>query len=414
MNKTYVFGILLALLLAGCQPPELSPEEVYINSVATVRLNEPADLELPLGATLNVKELLRVTYKENQSAQTVTIPDRAVQVVVNESASANPVYTAMAAGTYSIKVKIGDKSSNAITVKVLPFALVKVPVVFHTVNSTLSASQINRLIQGMTDAFRNRWNPYNGTKDKNAVDTFIEFYAANTDPSGRSLSIPGLDAVTSTRQTFTSEQAVGDAWNSYWNPRQYLNIWIYNIDREESVSGFAYISPVTRSLVGSRLVSAARTNPDLPYGIFYNKGDVNNARSSTLAHEAGHVLGLHHIFDGNGDEYKGCSSTDPDYCSDTPFYDRKVYIDSYHTLRAQRQACDGTTFESTNIMDYYLSYENSFTRQQRERVRHTLTYGQWLPQPANERGRQAAEEGYMKKPDDYRYVPPVICAVEKE
>ena len=52
--------------------------------------------------------------------------------------------------------------------------------------------------------------------------------------------------------------------------------------------------------------------------------------------------------------------------------------------------------------------------EQRERVRHTLAYGQWLPQPANERGRQGAEDGYMKKPDDYRYVPPVICAVEKE
>jgi hypothetical protein len=414
MRKTYFIYALVALSIVGCQPFELSPEEVYINSVQSVRLNEPTDMELPLGATLDVKELLRVTYKDSQSAQTMSIPDRAVRVLVNESSSANPVYTATTPGTHTIQVRIGEKASNAITVKVLPFSLVRIPVVFHTVNSTLSSSQINRLLQGMTDAFRNRWNPYNGSKDKNAVDSFIEFYAADVNPSGRALAVPGLDAVTSSRQSFTSEQAVDNAWGSYWNPKRYLNVWIYSIDRDESLSGFAYISPVTRSLAGSRLISASRINPDLPYGIFYNKDDVNNVRSSTLAHEAGHMLGLHHVFDGNGDEHRGCSSTDPDYCADTPFYDRKSYMDSYRTLRAQRQACDGTSYESNNIMDYYLSYENTFTRQQRERIRHTITYGQWVPQPAGAGSRQGAEDGYIKKPDDYRFVPPVICAMEKE
>ncbi len=410
MKKAYYFSVLLVLILAACQPIDLSPEEVYQNSVASIRLNNPADVELPLGATLDLKNLLQITYKENQPS---TIPANVIRAVANETSSASSVFTATTAGTYVLKANIGDKTSNTITVTVLPFSLVRVPVVFHTVNSTLSATQITRLVQGMTDAFRNRWNPYSGARDENAVDSFIEFYAANADPTGKTLSTPGLDALTSSRQTFSSEQAVGDAWNSYWNPKRYLNVWIYSIDSEESLSGFAYISPVTRSLPGSRLISAARSNPDLPYGIFYNKTDVNNARSSTLAHEAGHVLGLHHVFDGNGDEHKGCSATDPDYCSDTPFYDRKSYMDGYRTQRLNRQACDGSSYVSNNIMDYYLSYENSFTRQQRDRVRHTLAYGLWVPATSTNQSRLSAEEGYMQKPNDYRYVPPIICGEEK-
>ncbi len=294
---------------------------------------------------------------------------------------------------------------------VLPYTLAKIPVVFHTVNSTLTAAQIDRMVQGMTDAFRNRWNPYRGAQDENAVDNFIEFYAAPADPSGRALTVPGLDAVSATRQTFTSRQAVGEAWNNYWNPNRFMNVWVYDIDEEESLSGFAYHLPVTRANTGFRVQSASRTSPDLPYGIYLNQNETNDSRSATLAHEAGHVLGLNHVFDGNGDEHNGCSTTDPDYCDDTPFYDRNAYMDNFRTLRQRRNACDGTSFVSTNIMDYYLGYENSITRDQRDRIQHTLTYGLWLPSPANNaaRGRQSAEADYVEKPDDYRYVEPLIC-----
>ncbi|TDB60049.1 M43 family zinc metalloprotease [Arundinibacter roseus] len=410
MRNTPILSTLGALLLTACQPMDLSPEEVYQNSIVALELTSSTDIELPLGSTLDLTDLLTITYKENQTP--ASLPTRAIRVVANQNALASSVFSATTAGTYTLQVKVGDKVSNTISVNVLPYALVRIPVVFHTVNSTLSAAQINRLVNNLTDAFRNRWNPYRGAKDAHAVDNFVEFYAAPTDPSQRTLAVAGLDAIKATRQTFTTEQAVEEAWNAYWNPKNFLNIWVFNIARAESVSGFAYITPVTRSLPGSRLVSAARTSPDLPYGIFFNQSEVNSTVSSTLAHEAGHVLGLHHVFDGNGDESNGCSRVDPDYCTDTPFYDRKGYVDNYRNLRQRRQACNGVSYESNNIMDYYLSYENSFTRQQRERIRHTLTYGLWVPQGTNSRARQEAGEGFVKKPDDYRYVPPEICALE--
>ncbi|GHB55364.1 M43 family zinc metalloprotease [Persicitalea jodogahamensis] len=414
MKKTHGLFVLLAAVALSCTPPDAALEKNYqLDSTHTLRLDTPEGQEILIGDQLDLRTLVKVTDRNGQS---VSVPAQAVQYLVNNQPVGGSQFQATAVGTYTFAVKIGNRTTNAFTLTALPYQLVRIPVVFHTVNSTLTEAQINRMVKGMTDAFRNKWNPYNGAKDENAVDNFVEFYAAETNPSGQSLAINGLDAVTSSRTTFTSQQAVYEAWNSYWNPNRFLNVWVYTISQEESLSGFAYNLPVTRASAGFRVQSASRTSPDLPYGVYLNKIDINDSRSSTLAHEAGHLLGLNHVFDGNGDESKSCSSTDPDYCADTPYYDRGAYMDNYRALRQRRTACDGTSYVSTNIMDYYLGYENSFTRNQRDRIQYTLNYGRWLPSPANNdpRARQAAEMDYIKRPDDYVYVPPVICAKENE
>lgn len=413
MKKTHGLFVFLTAVALSCTPPDAAVEKNYrLDPTHTLRLDAPEGQEILIGDGLDLRNLVKVT---DRNGQFVSIPAQAVQFFVNNQSVSGSQFQATAVGSYTFAVKIGNRTSNAFTLAVLPYKLVRIPVVFHTVNSTLSEAQISRMIQDMTDAFRNKWNPYDGAKDERAVDNFVEFYAAGTNPSGQTLAISGLDAVTSSRQTFTSQQAVYEAWNNYWNPNRFLNVWVYDISREESLSGFAYNLPVTRASAGFRVQSASRTSPDLPYGVYLNKSDVNDSRSATLAHEAGHVLGLNHVFDGNGDEHNGCSSKDPDYCTDTPFYDRAAYMDDYRTLRQRRTACDGSAFVSTNIMDYYLGYENSFTRDQRDRIQHTLNYGLWLPSPANNdpRARQGTEVDYIKRPDDYVFVPPVICAKEK-
>lgn len=411
MKKMPFIVLLLAGLLPGCTPPDEGVSRYQLDATYSLRMDPPVSQEILIGDQVDLRSLVKVTDRAGQS---VTVPESAYQFVVNQQSNGAASFRATQTGTFTLAVRIGNRTSNAVSVMVLPYTRVRIPVVFHTVNSTLTPAQISRLVQGMTDAYRNRWNPYSGAKDENAVDNFIEFYAAETNPNGLSLAIKGLDALSSSRQTFTSKQAVNDAWNNYWNPNRFLNVWVYTIDKEESLSGFAYNLPVTRPLAGARVVSANRTSPDLPYGIYLNQTDVSDIRSSTLAHEAGHVLGLNHVFDGNGDESKSCSTTDPDYCADTPYYDRALYMDNYRTLRQRRNACDGSSYVSTNIMDYYLGYENSLTRNQRDRIQHTLAYGLWLPSPANNdaRARQSVEDGYVKKPNDYRFVPPVICAKE--
>ena len=412
MKKTH--GLLLILIIAAlsCTPPDALEKNYQLDPTHTLRLDTPEGQEILIGDEVDLRNLVKVTDRNGQS---VSVPAQAVQIFVNNQPVSDSPFRAAAVGSYTFTVKIGNRMSNAFTLAVLPYKLVRIPVVFHTVNSTLTEAQIDRMIQGMTDAFRNKWNPFNGTKDERAVDNFVEFYATGTNPSGQALTISGLDAVTSSRQTFTSQQAVAEAWNNYWNPNRFLNVWVYDISREESLSGFAYNLPVTRASAGFRVQSASRTSPDLPYGVYLNKSSINDIRSSTLAHEAGHVLGLNHVFDGNGDESKSCSSIDPDYCADTPFYDRAAYMENYRTLRQRRTACDGIAFVSTNIMDYYLGYENSFTRDQRDRIQHTLNYGLWLPSPTNNdpRARRGIEADYIKMPDDYVFIPPVICAKEK-
>lgn len=409
MKKVLFVVLLGTILLPGCTPPDEAIRKYQLDATHSLRLDAPASPEILIGDQVDLRALVRVTDRLGQS---VTVPENAYQFVVNQQPSRSASLIATQTGTYTVEVKIGNRTSNTVSVTVLPYTRVRIPVVFHAVNSTLTQTQIDRLVKGMTDAFRNRWNPYSGAKDDHAVDNFIEFYAAETNPSGLTLAVKGFDAVTSSRQTFTSRQAVDEAWKTYWNPNRFLNVWIYSIANEESLSGFAYNLPVTRPLAGARVVSASRTSPDLPYGIYLNQSDVSDTRSGTLAHEAGHVLGLNHVFDGNGKESKLCSTTDPDYCADTPYYDRALYMDNYRTLRQRRTACDGSSYVSTNIMDYYLGYENSLTRNQRGRVQHTLSYGLWLPSPANNdaRARQNAEADYVKRPDDYVYVPPILCA----
>ncbi len=408
MKKTHGLFVFLTVAALSCTPPDAALQKDYqLDPTHTLTLDTPEGREILIGDQLDLRTLVQVT---DQARQPVSVPAQAVRYIVNGQASSSP-FQATAVGSYTFEVKIGNRTSNSFTVTVLPYKLVRIPVVFHAVNSTLTEAQISRMVKGMTDAFRNKWNPYSGARDENAVDNFVEFYAAETNLTGQNLAVNGLDAVTSSRTTFTSQQAVYEAWNNFWNPNRFLNVWVYDISKEESLSGFAYNLPVTQANAGFRVQSASRTSPDLPYGVYLNKADLNDSRSSTLAHEVGHVLGLNHVFDGNGDEHKSCSTTDPDYCADTPYYDRAAYMDNYRSLRQRRTACDGTAFVSTNIMDYYLGYENSFTRNQRDRIQHTLNYGRWLPSPANNdpRARQGAEMDYVKKPDDYRFVEPLIC-----
>ena len=104
----------------------------------------------------------------------------------------------------------------------------------------------------------------------------------------------------------------------------------------------------------------------------------------TLAHELGHYLGLYHVF-----SEKECEETD--YCDDTPNYNRTAYLNGLAELTppynfqevVQRTSCEGLLFISTNIMDYYYSYQNQFTENQRARVRHVLENSPLVPGPKN-------------------------------
>lgn len=344
--------------------------------------------------------------------------DFPIVLFVNEVQTGS-IFTTRTPGNYTFVAKGFGLTSNAITIKsvTLPtYPLVRMPVIFHEVNrTTLTAAKIKELTDGMTKAYRNTLNNANAVKDANSADIFIEFYPMTTGPDGTQLATPGLERVTSTNVNFTQEETFTDAFNHFWNPDQVINVWVYpNIQGGYANSSWAYYPYVTVPLVG--VGSAAKgEQPFLPFGIFLNANHlVDQNTDEILAHEAGHMLGLAHVFDGDGSEFNNCSTEDPDYCSDTPYYDRNAYgrnMPSVYAQRFNRSACNGGQYVATNFMDYYYCYSNSFTVQQSRRVRHSINYALWLPTAFNgfQSGRRSSTLSLVEKPANLKYIKPVVC-----
>jgi hypothetical protein len=332
-------------------------------------------------------------------------------------------FTTKRSGNLVFKAKGFNSESGEITVTAAEptnFNIVRIPVIFHEVNTTaLTQAKIIEILDGVTKAFRNQWNYTGGPKDGNACDLFIEVYPADRDPSGNILPIKGLDRVRSDKQSFKVDnskrinEAEEDAGNYFWNPEQYYNIWVYpNILGDFASASWAYYPTLTQPLDG--MGTAPRgTEPRFPYGAFLNAKHIGPGTGvSVTAHEMGHSLALFHVFDGNLYDHNGCRNGDTDYCADTKPYDRKAYESNYQAEGYNRKSCDDQTFVATNLMDYYIGHENSFTIDQRKRARHTINYGLWLPTAANgfQNGR-VMREGYIKKPEKYIYRTPVACYI---
>lgn len=331
----------------------------------------------------------------------------------------NGSFATTSQGEYTFTARgLGLVSNQVVLKAVAPtsYPIIRLPVIFHEVNrSQLTPARIKALTDGMTNAFRNNYNRLNRTKDENARDLFVEFYPATTDLDGSTLAVAGLDRVVSQKTSFEQEDTYTDSFNSFWDPTHYVNIWVYpNITGAYANSSWAYNPYVTQAMTGFSVL-ARGVKPFLPFGIFLNGSHLNlQDTEEILAHEAGHLLGLAHVFSGNGSNFNGCPTSDPDYCSDTRYYDRGKYSDNLSSAiseRYRRTSCTGESYEANNFMDYYFSYNNSFTLEQLKRVRHAVNYGLWLPVPANgfNNGRLSGVKSLVERPEDLKYYKPVIC-----
>ncbi|GAB2775319.1 hypothetical protein GCM10027275_18020 [Rhabdobacter roseus] len=284
------------------------------------------------------------------------------------------------------------------------FRVVRLPVIFHVNTSAYPAfteKKVADMLAQVTQIYRGQYG-VERPRAFNSADAYVEFYAAETDPAGRPLPQKGIDAVPLPQRKYTYYKSedmkvlTDEAWKYYWNPDYYLNVWVTQI--EEGFS-FAYFPAWSTNLEGT----SSYTKPEQPnytFGTFFNYDHT----AGVLAHELGHNLALDHVFSGAGYELNGCSATDPDECDDTPYYDRTAYQASMGSNPYQRTACDGTHFISSNVMDYFHTYENSFTRDQRRRMRHTLDKAYWLPtrfnnpNAPNGRAGLRVPNGYIQKP----------------
>lgn len=264
-------------------------------------------------------------------------------------------------------------------------AVSTIPIIFHIIHNgesvgsgdNISATYINAQIQQLNDDFRRILGSSGYNNDPVGADTEIEFCAATVDPSGSSLSEPGINRINRNARGWSAppygtcvNDNFGDAYientikpQSQWDPNQYLNVWV--MDMTCGILGYAqFPSSSGLSGLGSNggaastdgvvLLTSSLGSTGTPQGSgVYNKG-------RTGTHEIGHFFGLRHIW---GDQDCGT-----DYCADTPEAEGPASGCPSSTT------CDGVQDMVENYMDYsYDDCMNIFTGDQKSRMQTVLT-----------------------------------------
>lgn len=274
----------------------------------------------------------------------------------------------------------------------------RLPVVFHIIYDkdhdnasdtvqNIKTETIHWLVDGCNALYRNNFN---------SIDMNVELTLADTDPTGQTMETPGIHRVLRTTaavfdpESFLQETNTGNA-DLMWDPNKYVNVYVFQFTQSKNnILGISHLAltPRQNSLPGLTANNLFYTQiPNFPWGIALNNAYLYNDNAyTTLAHELGHYLGLFHIF-ADAD----CPAQDPDWCDDTPFYNRQEYLTWLEANKDnlqlqelfQRTSCNGDIFTSLNIMDYDFSYMNQFTAAQHYRIRHVLENSPLIPGPKN-------------------------------
>jgi hypothetical protein len=196
--------------------------------------------------------------------------------------------------------------------------LVTLPVVYHIITDGISASNLpDEYIQNQNDQLNLDFSNSSGSTYSVAADTEVQFCLATQNESGSTLATPGINRVTNygNGPFGTSDFQNTIKPETQWDPTRYFNIWVGDLG--SGLLGYAQF-PTDSGLSGLPFTGAANTdgvvvtwqavgsvaNPN-PNGGPYGSG-------RTLTHEAGHWLGLRHIWGDTG------SCGNDDFCADTP------------------------------------------------------------------------------------------------
>lgn len=289
----------------------------------------------------------------------------------------------------------------------------KLPVVFHVIYSSKSntkqyvkAGWMETILADVNKLYKN-----------SGVDLNMEFVLATEDPNGKKLEEPGVNRVQWANAKISCQEFMGYTANTpqkyidlMWDQDRYINICVYTFAEENvlGISTFPYtIQP--DYLAGLSVLAYEVDYTEIPYphcvsinntfiydhDAYYSSSDI----VATLTHELGHYLGLRHAFSENDEDpasgYDCC--IDSDFCEDTPTYNKADY-DAYLTdylggsgsmtqadydILVMRNDCKhpGTTFRSTNVMDYAISDSDKFTSDQAKRMRHVMLNSPFIPGP---------------------------------
>jgi archaellum component FlaF (FlaF/FlaG flagellin family) len=192
----------------------------------------------------------------------------------------------------------------------------------------------------------------------------IEFVLAKQDPLGNATS--GIIRVNGGRQSWNLYEDYELKSKSNWPTEQYFNIWVTSFEEylgytQFPVSNLQGITSSPNDRVTDGIIihyKAFGSIDDGPFDL-----DNNYDKGRTLTHEAGHFLGLRHIW---GDE-SSCAATD--YVSDTPPQLGSTLDCPTHP----QKECSNQSKMFQNFLDYTDDpCMNIFTKKQVERMEVVL------------------------------------------
>lgn len=200
-----------------------------------------------------------------------------------------------------------------------PTVLQTIPIIFHIFtdgfgNENLTQAQIQAQVDQLNIDYRN----LAGSSYTQAGDSEVEFCLAQQDESGNQLTEIGINRITAYGQGPFSNTDFENTLKAatQWDPTQYFNVWV--ADLSGGLLGYAHW-PEGSGLAGVPGNSAGASNDGVVV-LYSSVGSIANpnpnggqyASGRTLTHEAGHWLGLRHVW---GDT---TACTNDDYCADTP------------------------------------------------------------------------------------------------
>lgn len=349
-----------------------------------------------------------------------------ITVIANIESSERVGEITITSGTTKKTIQVRQQASIAIE----EFHY-KLPVIFHVLYSD-SNKELQYVNKGWMAQLLNAVNKYYKGSGI-SPDMNLEFTLATAMPkTGEKLDEPGVERIRWDKDYPIDYEAFmtnNDEKYTYllWDPNQYINIMVYNFKQSSETNvtlGVSHLPFATKDNPLDGLTVAPKPqlvigNLKYPHCVSINSSFIYELSSdelysttdvvATLAHELGHYLGLHHVFS----DTPADPCADTDYCDDTPSYNKsqydEYYMDAYENRYTQpqkwtmkylvkRYSCDGSWFDSRNLMDYAFSYSDQFSADQNARVRHVLTYSPLVPGP--KKGQSSTRSVASEEPLD--------------
>ena len=242
-----------------------------------------------------------------------------------------------------------------------------IPIIFHIFTDGSGSENVSAAqVQAQVDQLNIDYADQAGSSYPQSEDSEIQFCLAQVDENGVPLAEPGINRVTQYGDGPFSSNDFDNTLKAatIWNPADYFNVWV--ADLSGGLLGYAQF-PNNAGLSGINNNNGG-ANTDGCVILYSTVGSVASPFSGgspynlgrTLTHEAGHWLGLRHIW-GDG----GCGASD--FCNDTPDSDGSNF------------GCPNTTScGSQDMVENYMDYTNdacmnTFTADQNTRMQTVMS-----------------------------------------